>query len=71
MPVWTVTLRVNVPGMGEQNVDIVNIAAETIEDAIALSYKAVVVIPIAALQTATAAVGTMGLELGVPGDLVL
>lgn len=52
MPVWTVTLSVNVPGIGASTVDITDISADTIEDAASLARKAVIVVPTAATQTA-------------------
>jgi hypothetical protein len=52
MPVWTVTLSVNVPGTGASTVDIEGIDADTIEQATNLARQAVIVVPIAAHQTA-------------------
>lgn len=53
MSMWTVTLKVNIPGLGEHTVDIVQVVAETLEAAIVQAYQAVVVVAIAAQQTAT------------------
>ncbi len=46
MPIYTVKLRVNVPSLGERNVDQTNIMATDIADAIKQAVAAVIVEPI-------------------------
>lgn len=53
MDIWSVTLRVSVPGQTTYDAFLVNILAETIEEAIVAARTAVIVDPIKAEQTGT------------------
>lgn len=52
MPTYTVRLRINVPSLGERQVDIPNTVAPSLELAIAEAKKALIVEPIAIQKTA-------------------
>lgn len=52
MPTWLVRLRINVPGLGERLVDIPNVPAPTLEQAVSQARAAVIVEPVQAQQTA-------------------
>jgi len=54
MPVYTIRLRINVPTLGERNVDFPSITAPTIEEAIRQAKAMVIVEPIAGQKTADA-----------------
>ena len=52
MPVYTIRLRINVPGLGERLVDLPNTSAASIEAAIAVDKMAVIIEPIVCTKTA-------------------
>lgn len=52
MPVWTVKLRINVPGLGERIQDMPNISAPTLADAVSKAIATVIIEPVQAQQTA-------------------
>ena len=52
MPTYTVTLRINVPGLGERIVAFPLIQSQTIEDAITQAKSSLIVEPIEAVKTA-------------------
>jgi hypothetical protein len=52
MPIWTVKLRIVVPGLGSRLVDFPGMTAASIEEAIGKARAVVIVEPVQAEQTA-------------------
>ena len=52
MPTYTVTLRINVPGLGERIVPFAGITKPSIEEAIAEAKTTVIIEPIEVVKTA-------------------
>ena len=52
MPTYTVTINVNVPGVGDRNVVQPGISAPTMEDAIKQATAGVMVTPLQVVRTA-------------------
>lgn len=52
MPVWSVRLKINVPGLGERVQDIPNITALTMTEAVGKAIATIIIDAIQAQQTA-------------------